>query len=366
LAYEFVLAYKAKTIITPRKAYYFFTYADFIFLFTVVTRIIFATGTMATTTILHTSRNNGSCINKYDARWIMLNNFSRHFNDILWSGLFLLPIYRVLKASEAATLYDKFKEFPYKKIFAANLVYPLVAVIISTIISIVLIMQDSTGPWYTLLFGAQNFIGTYTINLILNVKVGDRRTEESDGTTGTESSVEPNSSRDEGYKYPETREMNRLPHDIEGQDLPRRHQDSYRIPEKGYVHEKRNGTYMHSNTRQSLYSYKTKGMPSAESLPNNRRSSTRPHRIITGTRAYASETNLNTMITSNGHSNYGSSTMMNTMNTSYSIHYPANFSPGAASTRPTLGNTIITTHTNNTANTAVDFPTAPVRVSSRY
>ena len=174
LAYEFVLAYKAKTIIGRKKLFSIITYADALFAFAIGLRITFAVGTILTTKVEYAKDRNhgGTCVNKYDQIWLIAGTITRNMQDLLWSLLFVIPIYRVMSSSSQHRFYEGIRSMPYRKIFVANCMYPLLSFVISFSISVALLIAPKTlANWMTLLLGTQNFVGTYAMNMILNIKV---------------------------------------------------------------------------------------------------------------------------------------------------------------------------------------------------
>ncbi|KAJ3069909.1 hypothetical protein HK102_006808, partial [Quaeritorhiza haematococci] len=198
LSYEFVLAYKAKPIIGNRRvistitttrtsnrrpstsrstpfSLTTLTWANLLFTLSVLTRIIIGLGTLLTTEVVPTSSNAGTCINKYNETWIKTSNFSRNILEVVWSLLFVIPIYRVMASATHQSFYARINAMPYSNIFIANCLYPLVANFIAVGISIWMAVDAETskslGPWVTLLFGIQNFVSSYSVNLILDIRV---------------------------------------------------------------------------------------------------------------------------------------------------------------------------------------------------
>lgn len=170
LSYEFVLANKAKTILSRRSLFCGITIVDLLFVVSLLIRVGASVGTILTTQVISSPTDPWLCTNEFHPIWIHINNFSRNILEFIWSLLFIVPIYHVLSSAQHWKFYTNVNDTAYKQIFIANCAYPLIANMISTVIS-VHVMLHFPAPWSALLYGVQNFVSSYSVNLILNVTV---------------------------------------------------------------------------------------------------------------------------------------------------------------------------------------------------
>lgn len=204
ISYEFVLGYKAKAIMGSRTICGGrISLGTALLIFTMTFRVVLGSLSVYSTGIKFVD---GKCFNTYDHPFIKMNSLARNVIDVMWAILFALPIYKILALrrlvlqsikrgvsgrhhqrhardmSDTTTatseeirnesFYRNIKSSPYSKIFIANCLYPVIGNIITFSIAILIIRNEAgLRRWQTLLYGIQNFIASYTVNIILNLKV---------------------------------------------------------------------------------------------------------------------------------------------------------------------------------------------------